>query len=75
MSNKRRKAKARKTMGFVPTLVVQANGRKRGQEGHGIGSHQEASPMGHATATPTKAERKRKRARKERQKGYTSEDV
>ncbi len=64
--SKRRKKKH----GFVPSIVVQTNGRKRGLPGLGGGAHQETSPMARPTVTPSKRKLQDKLDRKRKQQGW-----
>ena len=54
------------------TMKTQKNGRKRGNAGNGIGPHQEASPMGHATTTKTRKGKRRAEDRQQKQRGWDS---
>jgi hypothetical protein len=67
MSKRKRR---RKKHGFTPSITEQANGRKRGLPGMGIGPHQETSPMARATRTPNKRDLQRKRDQKRKQQGW-----
>jgi hypothetical protein len=67
---KRRKAKAKAKLGFVPVLLEQSNGRKRGAQGLGLGAHQDTSPMARATLTPDRREIQRRKDRKAKQQGW-----
>jgi hypothetical protein len=62
--------KRKKINGFLPSIVVQANGRKRGLAGTGDGAHQEVSPMARATVTPNKREKQRRKDRQKKQQGW-----
>ena len=62
--------KRKKINGFVPSVIVQANGRKRGVAGTGDGAHQETSPMARSTVTPDKREKQRRKDRKKKQQGW-----
>ena len=44
--------------------------KKRGREGNGIGSHQEASPMARGTVTKTREGKVRAAAKRQKQKGW-----
>jgi len=67
---KKRRAKAKKRLGFVPAFIEQSNGRERGVAGNGNGTHQDTSPMARATITPDKKEKQRRKDRRSKQKGW-----
>jgi len=67
---KRRKAKAKAKLGFVPAIIEQSNGRKRGIAGTGLGAIQNTSPMARATVTPNQQEKQRRLDRKRKQQGW-----
>jgi len=67
---KRRKAKARAKLGFVPVMTEQANGRKRGAQGLGMGAHQDTSPQARPNITPNGRELQRRKDRKAKQQGW-----
>lgn len=67
---KKRQAKAKKQLGFVPGIIEQSNGRERGMAGNGTGTHQDTSPMARATVTPNKREKQRRVDQQSKQQGW-----
>ena len=67
---KKRRAKAKKQLGFVPSFIEQSNGRERGIAGNGSGTHQDTSPMARPTTTPNKREKQRRKDQQSKQRGW-----